>query len=58
VLLIVAERTNSSWRTGIVFFATGTYRGRVDPDLLALTPLLRARALVVWLRLGAGSVMV
>jgi hypothetical protein len=58
VLLTVAERTNGSWRTGIAFFATGTCRGRVDPDLLALTPLLGAGALVVWLRLGAGSVVV
>jgi hypothetical protein len=47
VLLTVAERTNGSWRTGTAFFVTGTYRGRVDPDLLALTPLLRAGALVV-----------
>jgi hypothetical protein len=69
VLLTVAERTNGSWRTGTAFFATGTCRGRVDPDLLALTPLLGAGALVVWLRLerepvvvwlrlGAGSVVV
>jgi hypothetical protein len=47
VLLIVAEKTNGSWRTGIVFFAMSTCRGRVDPDLLALTLLLRAGALVV-----------